>query len=109
MGSEMCIRDSILRACSMDELPQLWNVAKGEMSLIGPRPMLPEQQAMYAGDSYYRLRPGITGLWQVAGRNRTSFTDRAIYDERYDRKLSLASDLGILLRTVSVVLKRTGC
>lgn len=99
----------LLRACSMDELPQLWNVVKGEMSLIGPRPMLPEQQAMYSGDAYFRLRPGITGLWQVAGRNRTSFTDRAIYDERYDRQLSLSSDAGILMRTVSVVLRRTGC
>lgn len=99
----------ILRACSMDELPQLFNVVKGEMSLIGPRPMLPEQQAMYSGDAYFRLRPGITGLWQVAGRNRTSFTDRAIYDERYDRQLSMSSDMGILMRTVSVVLRRTGC
>ncbi len=99
----------LLRACSMDELPQLWNVVKGEMSLIGPRPMLPEQQVMYPGDAYFRLRPGITGLWQVDGRNRTSFTDRAIYDDRYDRKLSLSSDIGILMRTVSVVLRRTGC
>lgn len=99
----------LLRACSMDELPQLWNVVKGEMSLIGPRPMLPEQQSMYAGDAYFRLRPGMTGLWQVAGRNRTSFTDRAVYDERYDRQLSLSSDMGILMRTVSVVLRRTGC
>lgn len=98
-----------LRACSMDELPQLWNVVRGEMSLIGPRPMLPEQQSLYIGSAYYRLRPGLTGLWQVSGRNNTSFADRAGYDEQYDRQLSLRSDLSILLSTVSVVLRRTGC
>ena len=98
----------LLRASSMDELPQLWNVVTGKMSLIGPRPMLPEQQSMYSGDAYFSLRPGITGLWQVSGRNHTSFSDRADYDERYDRHLSLGLDLQILMRTVAVVLRRTG-
>lgn len=98
-----------LRACSMDELPQLWNVLRGDMSLIGPRPMLPEQQRMYVGSAYYRLRPGLTGLWQVSARNSTSFAARAGYDERYERQLGLVLDFRILLRTVSVVLHRTGC
>lgn len=99
----------VLRASSMDELPQLWNVLTGEMSLVGPRPMMPEQQAMYGGDGYYRLRPGITGFWQTAGRNRTTFAARAWYDDRYERGLSFGSDVSILLRTVAVVLGRTGC
>lgn len=99
----------LLRATSMDELPQLWNVAIGDMSLVGPRPMMPDQQAMYSGTGYYRLRPGITGFWQTAGRNRTTFAARAWYDDRYERRLSFGGDLGILLRTVAVVLGRTGC
>lgn len=99
----------LLRASSMDELPQLWNVVTGDMSLVGPRPMMPDQQAMYFGDGYYRLRPGITGFWQTAGRNRTTFAARAWYDDRYERRLTLAGDAAILLRTVSVVLGRTGC
>ncbi|MGN7869272.1 sugar transferase [Paracoccus sp. 22332] len=99
----------ILRASSMDELPQLWNVATGDMSLVGPRPMMPDQQALYSGQGYYRLRPGITGFWQTAGRNKTTFAARAWYDDRYERSLSFAGDAAILLRTVSVVLGRTGC
>ncbi|WP_347139852.1 sugar transferase [Paracoccus sp. SSK6] len=99
----------LLRATSLDELPQLWNVVTGEMSLVGPRPMMPDQQVMYSGDGYYRLRPGITGFWQTAGRNKTTFAARAWYDNRYERNLSFASDLAILLRTVAVVLGRTGC
>ncbi|VDS09077.1 Undecaprenyl phosphate N,N'-diacetylbacillosamine 1-phosphate transferase [Paracoccus haematequi] len=99
----------ILRASSMDELPQLWNVATGDMSLVGPRPMMPDQQALYSGQGYYRLRPGITGFWQTAGRNKTTFAARAWYDDRYERSLSFAGDAVILLRTVSVVLGRTGC
>lgn len=99
----------VLRACSMDELPQLWNVVTGDMSLVGPRPMMPGQQAMYSGQGYYRLRPGITGFWQTAGRNKTTFAARAWYDDRYEHSLSFAGDAAILLRTVSVVLGRTGC
>lgn len=98
-----------LRASSLDELPQLFNVLKGDMSLVGPRPMMPDQQPLYSGDGYYRLRPGITGFWQTAGRNRTTFAARAWYDNRYERSLSFTSDLVILLRTVRVVLGRTGC
>lgn len=98
-----------LRKSSLDELPQLWNVLVGDMSLVGPRPMMPCQQAIYPGLAYYALRPGITGYWQTAGRNRTTFEARADYDEAYEAELTLATDARILMRTVSVVVKGTGC
>ncbi len=99
---------ALLRQFSLDELPQLWNVFVGDMSLVGPRPMMTCQRAMYPGLAYYNLRPGITGLWQTAGRNETTFRARADYDAAYDQGLSLKSDLAILLRTVRVVLGGTG-
>ncbi len=98
----------LLRKCSADELPQLWNVLKGEMSLVGPRPMMPEQASLYPGTAYYALTPGITGSWQVSARNESSFADRARFDNDYDRRISLGTDLGILLATVRVVLRATG-
>lgn len=98
-----------LRKSSLDELPQLWNVLKGDMSLVGPRPMMPEQQVLYPGRAYYALRPGITGPWQVSDRNQTSFAARADFDAEYDAALSLKCDLHILLATVGVVLRGTGC
>lgn len=97
-----------LRKTSLDELPQVWNVLCGDMSLIGPRPMLPEQLALYPGRSYFRMRPGITGLWQVSDRNNSSFADRATYDTRYFYDLSPRTDLSILRRTIWVVLRGTG-
>jgi exopolysaccharide production protein ExoY len=97
-----------LRRSSLDELPQLWNVVTGDMSLVGPRPMMPCQRDMYPGTAYYALRPGITGLWQTAGRNRTTFAARAEYDAAYESRVTLRDDLGILWRTVSVVLRGTG-
>lgn len=101
---------SFLRATSLDELPQLWNVLTGDMSLIGPRPMMPDQLEMY-GDpkSYFALRPGITGLWQVSARNNSRFTYRNEVDGAYRRNISLPMDLTILMKTVGVVLRRTGC
>ena len=99
----------ILRATSLDELPQLFNVLRGDMSLVGPRPMLECQRARYPGRAYYRLRPGLTGFWQVSDRHRSSFADRAVFDDAYDRALSLLTDLRVLGRTVGVVLRRTGC
>lgn len=99
-----------LRKASIDELPQLWNVLRGEMSLIGPRPMMVDQQALYPnpGAAYYRLRPGITGLWQVSDRNESSFADRAEFDGSYYNDLSLKTDLSIFARTIGVVLRATG-
>ncbi|MEO1420597.1 MAG: sugar transferase [Pseudomonadota bacterium] len=97
-----------IRKSSIDELPQLINVLLGDMSLVGPRPMLPEQQSMYPGKAYFALRPGITGLWQVSERNECEFADRAYYDSEYGRTVSLRTDLQVLARTVGVVLRGTG-
>jgi exopolysaccharide production protein ExoY len=79
------------------------------MSLVGPRPMLPEQRALYPGDACFRVRPGITGLWQVSERNASSFAERASYDEYYAVNLSLRLELSIIFKTVWVVLRGTGC
>ena len=98
----------LLRKSSLDELPQLWNVFRGDMSLVGPRPMMPQQSSLYPGQAYYRLRPGITGMWQVSARNESSFAERAGFDADYDREISLRTDLGLLLATVRVVLRGTG-
>jgi lipopolysaccharide/colanic/teichoic acid biosynthesis glycosyltransferase len=99
-----------LRRYSLDELPQLWNVVRGEMSLVGPRPFLPEQREFYGAtfDEYARVRPGMTGLWQISGRNRLSFEERVALDAVYLRRRSLWLDLVILARTVGVVARATG-
>jgi len=98
----------LIRKSSLDELPQLLNVLKGEMSLVGPRPMLPQQQEIYPGKNYYHLRPGLTGNWQVSSRNDSSFAERARYDRIYDETLSLRTDLSVMLATVRVIVKATG-
>ncbi|MCE8009679.1 sugar transferase [Aestuariivita sp.] len=100
---------AVLRATSLDELPQLWNVLTGEMSLVGPRPMMPDQLSIY-GDprAYFALRPGVTGAWQVSARNERGFETRAPIDADYHTYVSLREDLLILLRTIGVVLRRTG-
>ena len=101
----------VIRRLSFDELPQLWNVLIGEMSLIGPRPFLPSQIEFYgkrAFKNYIRVRPGLTGMWQVSGRNQASFSTRAQWDEYYIRNWSVWLDLSILFRTIGVVLKRSG-
>ena len=97
-----------LRKSSLDELPQLWNVVKGDMSLVGPRPMMVSQQRLYPGRDYYELRPGVTGLWQISDRNASTFADRAKFDTVYNRTLSAGLDLGILVSTIRVVLRGTG-
>jgi exopolysaccharide production protein ExoY len=98
----------LLRKTSLDELPQLYNVLIGDMSLVGPRPMMLNQQSLYPGTAYYALRPGITGYWQTAGRNRTTFEARAEYDATYEARLSFWTDTKIMARTVGVVMKATG-
>ena len=102
----------LLRKSSLDELPQLWNVLVGDMSLVGPRPMLPDQTELYPEKAYYRaycqLRPGVTGFWQVWARNETAFSARAHHDSLYFRRVSLWTDLFVLLVTVVVVLRGTG-
>ena len=97
-----------LRKTSLDELPQLLNVLNGTMSLVGPRPMMVDQRVMHYGQVYYRMRPGITSLWQISARNESEFVARVRYDEEYHRDLSGWLDMKILLRTVVVVLRGTG-
>ena len=99
----------ILRRSSLDELPQLWNVLRGDMSLVGPRPMMLNQQSLYPGRGYYALRPGITGYWQTAGRHRTTFEARGEFDDAYEQNLSLGTDLVVLAKTVGVVMRASGC
>lgn len=99
----------IIRKTSLDELPQLWNVLRGDMSLVGPRPMLLSQQDLYPGTAYYALRPGITGFWQISVRNESSFAERASFDTDYLRKMSFRADLSVLAKTFRVVLRGTGC
>lgn len=99
----------IIRKTSLDELPQLWNVLVGDMSLVGPRPMMVEQRKLYPGTAYYALRPGITGFWQISVRNASSFAERAGFDTDYLSKVSLWTDVTVILKTVRVVLRGTGC
>src|SRR5438046_5256957 len=101
----------ILRKTSLDELPQLWNVLTGEMSLVGPRPPLPYELQHYAPWHRRRVleaKPGITGLWQVTGRSRTTFAEMVRLDLRYARRRSLWTDLRILLRTPGAVVGGKG-
>jgi Undecaprenyl-phosphate galactose phosphotransferase WbaP len=100
----------ILRRYSLDELPQLINVLKGEMSLVGPRPIVEDEVRHYGDlfDPYTWVRPGITGMWQVSGRSDTTYAQRVSLDEYYVRNWSIWLDLYILVRTVFVVLLRKG-
>jgi lipopolysaccharide/colanic/teichoic acid biosynthesis glycosyltransferase len=100
-----------LRRMSLDELPQLFNVLKGEMSLVGPRPPIPSEVDLYEAHHYARfdVKPGITGPWQVAGRNKiTDFEQIVALETRYIRDWSLLGDIGILVRTAVVVLRMQG-
>ena len=100
-----------IRKTSIDELPQLFNVLKGDMSLVGPRPPLPYEVERYKPWHLRRvleMRPGITGLWQVEGRSRTTFDEMVRLDVRYIRKWSNLLDFRIILKTVRVVLLRVG-
>lgn len=99
-----------LRNTSLDELPQLWNVLKGEMSLVGPRPVTEDELARYGDDVDYYLmaKPGMTGLWQVSGRNDVDYSTRVYFDSWYVKNWSLWNDIAILFKTINVVLKRNG-
>lgn len=99
-----------LRRYSLDELPQLWNVIKGDMSLVGPRPIVAAEIPKYGlgYELYTRVRPGITGLWQVSGRNNTTYDERVAFDEYYVRNWSIWLDSYILARTIKVVLTAHG-
>ena len=99
-----------LRKFSLDELPQLWNVVRGDMSLVGPRPALPDEVARYDVDPRRRLvvKPGCTGLWQVSGRSDLTWEQSVRLDLRYVDNWSLRLDLAILVRTVSAVLSHRG-
>jgi exopolysaccharide production protein ExoY len=99
-----------LRRSSLDELPQLLNVLRGEMNLVGPRPITVAELRRYGSIRwhYLRVRPGITGLWQVSGRNNTTYDERVALDRRYVEQRSLWLDLGILLKTVRAVVMREG-
>ncbi|WPH12025.1 sugar transferase [Variovorax paradoxus] len=96
---------AVLRKYSLDELPQFWNVLKGDMSVVGPRPCMFAQKELYGvyWSSYCAVRPGITGLWQVSGRNEISYRRRAAMDADYVATLSIRQDIAILLKTFLVV------
>jgi lipopolysaccharide/colanic/teichoic acid biosynthesis glycosyltransferase len=101
----------IIRKTNIDELPQFFNVLKGEMSLVGPRPPIPYEVEKYQSWHLRRIlevKPGITGLWQVDGRSRTSFDDMVRLDLRYAQNWSLWLDLKILAKTVRVVIRPRG-
>ncbi|MGJ0223497.1 sugar transferase [Streptococcus pyogenes] len=99
-----------IRRTSLDELPQFWNVLLGDMSLVGPRPCMPSQKNLYGAHwkAYCAVRPGLTGLWQVSGRNRLTYDQRVALDAEYIRGWSIHLDLVILLRTVTVVVSGAG-
>lgn len=99
-----------IRKTSLDELPQLFNVIKGEMSLVGPRPIIEKELERYAGDVDYYLmaKPGMTGLWQVSGRNDVDYETRVYFDAWYVKNWSMWNDIAILFKTIGVVVKRDG-
>ncbi|AUH33180.1 sugar transferase [Paracoccus tegillarcae] len=101
---------NVLRRSSMDELPQLLNVLRGEMSLVGPRPVTASELSKYgeACQSYLAMRPGLTGKWQVSGRNDVTYDERVQLDQTYARNFGLVGDLAILAQTIGVVLGATG-
>jgi Undecaprenyl-phosphate galactose phosphotransferase WbaP len=99
-----------LRQSSLDELPQIWNVIQGEMSLVGPRPIVCHEIQRYDEefDLYRKVRPGITGVWQVSGRSKTTYEERVAMDVHYVRNWSVWLDFYLLAKTVSVVLRKQG-
>ncbi len=111
--SDECITKSgkLLRKTSIDELPQLFNILKGDMSFVGPRPLIPEEdeiRKLRAEYGVYAVRPGMTGWAQINGRDNLSDEEKARFDKEYVEKKSLAFDIKILFKTVGVVLSREG-
>jgi exopolysaccharide production protein ExoY len=102
---------SVLRKTSLDELPQLLNIAKGDMSFVGPRPIVAAEIPNYgpAIVAYFRARPGLTGQWQVSGRNDVSYDTRVALDRGYIEDWSFSKDIRILIKTFGVVLRSRGC
>jgi Undecaprenyl-phosphate galactose phosphotransferase WbaP len=101
---------AFLRRYSLDELPQLWNVLLGQMSLVGPRPIVAAEVGKYGDrfDCYCRVKPGLTGLWQVSGRSELSYDERVALDCEYVKRWSLSKDFVILLRTFASVVNQDG-
>lgn len=99
-----------LRKSSLDELPQFWNVLKGDLSVVGPRPVVPEELTKHFGpkaDKIFSIRPGITGLWQISGRSDTSYSKRIALDEYYVENRSFLNDIKIIILTLpSIILKK---
>jgi exopolysaccharide production protein ExoY len=99
-----------LRKTSLDELPQLWNVVVGDMSIVGPRPIVPAEMSRYGSvlAHYCSVRPGLTGLWQVSGRSDCTYPERVALDARYVEEWTLKQDLLILIRTIPALAKQRG-
>ena len=99
-----------LRRTSLDELPQVWNVLNGTMSLVGPRPIVTAEVAKYGSEYFYycAARPGLTGLWQVSGRSKLTYDQRVELDRKYVVHCSLLGDVGILFRTLRCVVEKDG-
>lgn len=100
----------VLRKLSIDELPQLINIIKGDMSIVGPRPVIDDELEYYGQDLHFYLavRPGLTGLWQISGRNDVSYAERVAYDRQYYEGWSFVTDLRIIVRTVPAILSSRG-
>jgi exopolysaccharide production protein ExoY len=101
---------AVLRKLSLDELPQIFNILRGDMSIVGPRPVVKDELELYgpAADFYLKSRPGLTGLWQVSGRNDVSYNSRVAFDRQYVENWSFGSDLKIIIRTVPAVFSSRG-
>ena len=100
----------LLRSTSLDELPELWNILRGDMSIVGPRPLLIQYLSLYNEKQRHRhdVRPGFTGLAQVNGRNAISWEEKFEWDIRYVNHVTFTEDIKIILKTIKIVLKREG-
>ena len=101
---------TVLRKLSLDELPQMFNILRGDMSIVGPRPVVKDELELYgaAADYYLKSRPGLTGFWQVSGRNDVSYSTRVAFDRHYVENWSLVFDLKIIVKTVPAVFSSRG-